>query len=117
MKDDLVTRDEGFRLITRALALLCFITVIGSLLFLPTDALGLLHHVQYLRLAREIGHSVEEEIYWIRYYASLTCARLAATAIDLWFALWLYRGAAGARKFFLPDELTLTEQSDSVTSQ
>ena len=77
---------------------------IGNLLFLPTDVFPLLHHIQRLRLAREMGHFVEDETNWTRYYASLTCARTALMAIDFWLALWLFRGAAGVRKFFLPDE-------------
>jgi hypothetical protein len=104
VKDDLVTRDEGFRLVTRGFALVSLVWCVGNLLMLPSEAFALLHHLQHLRLAREMGRFVEDETYWTRYYASLTCGRIALTAIDLWLALWLYRGAVGARKFFLPEE-------------
>jgi len=99
-----MAKEESFQLVTRALALICLVWSIANLLFLPADAFPLWHHIQHVRLAREIGHLVEEETYWIRYYALLTCARVATITIELWVALWLYRGAGGVRKFFLSDE-------------
>ena len=112
-----MTRDEGFRLVTRAFALVCLMWSIANLLFLPTEAFALLHHIQHLHLAREMNHFVEEETYSTRYYAGLVCGRIAIMTIDLWLALWLYRGAAGVRKFFLPDEPEPADQSASVVSQ
>jgi hypothetical protein len=56
-----------------------------------------------------MGHFVENETYWTRYYAGWTCMRAVGMAIALWLALWLCRGAASARKFFLPEEPQLVE--------
>jgi hypothetical protein len=104
MKDELMTRDEGFRLVTRALAFVCLLWFIDNLLFLPVDAVAVFHHLQRLHLARETGRFVEDETYWTRYYAAWTCMRAVGMAIALWFALWLCRGGNAVRKFFLSDE-------------
>lgn len=99
-----MTLNDGFRLITRALALCCIIWSVGTLLLIPTDVIGMMRHLQALRLAQQVGRYVEEERYWTRYYSSLAFGRVLGLAVDLWLARWLYRGAAGVRKFFLPNE-------------
>src|ERR1700689_5140836 len=95
-----MTSDDGFRLVTRALALCCLIWFVSNLIFLPSDVIAVLHHMHRLRLAREMDRFVEDETYWTRYYASWACARAVVAVVALWLALWLYRGAAGVRKFF-----------------
>jgi hypothetical protein len=97
-----MTREEGFRLITRALVFCCLAWCVSNVLFMPTDILGVVHHVHGLRLARDAGRAiyVEDEVHWLRYYVSLTAARAALIAINVWAALWLYHGAAGVRRFF-----------------
>ena|ERR1700721_911981 len=95
-----MTSDDGFRLVTRALALCCLIWFVSNLIFLPSDVIAVLHHMHRLRLAREMDRFVEDETYWTRYYASWACARAIGMVVALWFASWLYRGAAGVREFF-----------------
>lgn len=99
-----MTREEGFHFVTRALAFVCFLWFIDNLLSLPVDALAVFHHLQRLHLAREMGHFVEDETYWTRYYAGWTCMRAVGMAIALWLALWLCRDGKTVRKFFLPEE-------------
>jgi hypothetical protein len=95
-----MTSEEGFRLITRALVLCCLIWFFGNLLFLPIDITGVVHHEQLLRLPGQTRIFVNEETYLTRYYAGLSFTRLVTMVMDLWLALWLYRRAAGLRKFF-----------------
>lgn len=96
-----MTREEGFHLITRALVLCCLVWFGANLVFLPNDVMGVAHHAQGLRLVNETTRLAAEETYFVRYYAGLASARVIIMVADLWLALWLYRGAAGARKFFL----------------
>jgi hypothetical protein len=104
-----MTSDDGFRLVTRALALCCIIWSLSNLLLIPTDVIGIMRHLEALRLAHQAGRFVEEETYWTRYYSSLAFGRVVGLAVNLWLARWLYRGATGVRKFFSQNASSATE--------
>jgi hypothetical protein len=98
-----MTTNQGFRLVTRALAVACLIWFLSDAIALPTDLLGLIHYVRMVHLAREMGKFIEEENYWIRYYSIRLCELLIGMGIALLLARWFYRGGVSVRRFFLPE--------------
>jgi hypothetical protein len=98
-----MTTEQGFRLVTRALAIYSLFWLVDEIVLAPTDVVGLVHHLRLLGMARDMGKYVSDETYWVRYYTELTCMRVIMAVLSLWMAMYFYRGGAALRKFFLPD--------------
>ena len=91
-------------MVTRALAIYSLIWLVDEILLSPTDVMGLLHHIRLLHSAPQLNRYIDEETYWVRDYAWLTCERAIKIGLSLWAAIWFYRGSPRLKKFFLPDE-------------
>jgi hypothetical protein len=98
-----MTTEQGFRLVTRALTVFSLFWVVSEILYFPADVIGVAHHLQLLRMAREMDKYVAEETYWVRYYAELVCMRIIMVTLSLWMALIFYQGGPRLRRFFLID--------------
>ena len=101
-----MTSEQGFRMVTRALAIYSLFWLVDEILISPADVMGLLHHIRLLHTAHQMTRYIyiDDETYWVRYYAWLTCERTIKIGLSFWAAIWFYRGSPQLKKFFLPDE-------------
>jgi hypothetical protein len=96
-----MTPQQTYRLITRAISVLCLVTVWGSLLYLPQDVLSTLH---YWRELPQLSPLRPDQIYFLRYYIFRTsCLTIQVVAL-VWAALWFYQGSPRLYHFFFPEE-------------
>jgi hypothetical protein len=91
-------------MVTRALAIYSLFWLVDEILLSPADVMGLLHHIHLLQTAPQVNRYINEEAYWVRDYAWVTCERVIKIGLSLWAAIWFYRGSPRLKKFFLPDE-------------
>ena len=96
-----MTKEQGFRLVTRALVVYFLFWVISDLVALPQDILPMARYWHRYVMAKQMNQFVSEETYWLRYYALRCCALIIEVTAWLWAAGWFYRGAPAIRRFFL----------------
>jgi hypothetical protein len=100
----MMTSEQGFRMVTRALAIYSLFWLVEEILLSPADVMGLLHHIRLLQIAHDMNRYIDEETYWVRYYAWHACERAIKIGLSFWAVIWFYRGSSQLKKFFLSDE-------------
>jgi len=104
-----MTSEQGFRLVTRALAVYSLFWLVDETLLYPNDIMGLLHHIRLLHTAPQLDRYIAEETYWVRDYAWINCERAIKIGLSLWAAIWFYRGSPRLKKFLFADESQTVE--------
>jgi len=106
-----MTSEQGFRMVTRALAIYSLFWLVEEILLSPPDVMGLLHHIRLLQTAHQMNRYlyIDDETYWVRDYAWRACERSIKIGLSLWAVIWFYRGSPRLKNFFLPDETQPSE--------
>jgi hypothetical protein len=96
-----MTTEQGFRFVTRALTIYSLFWFVDLTFYLPVDIIGVTHHLRLLGLARETGRSINDEVYWVRYYMEIGVFKAIFAILSGWLSVSFYRGSGWLRKFLL----------------